>query len=75
MVVPLTIVAAERFRAMPKHSEKAATDALAAWMQRCQNFLPTPFPGHELMPLKLRPTGLAYGIEMDRPDYFLSNIF
>ena len=38
-------------------------------MQRCQNFLPTPLPGHELMPLKLRPTGLGSGIDKDRPDY------
>ena len=37
--------------------------------KRCQNFLPTPLPGHELMPLKLRPTGLGSGIDKDRPDY------
>jgi hypothetical protein len=39
------------------------------------NFLPTPLPGHELMPLKLRPTGLGSGRDKNRPDYFLSNIF
>jgi hypothetical protein len=33
------------------------------------------FRGDGLMALKLRPSGLGSGIDQDRPDYFLSNIF
>ena len=54
---------------MPKHSSKLATVPSLLGCKRCQNFLPTPLPGHELMPLKLRPTGLGSGIDKERPDY------
>ena len=49
--------------------EKNSYEVPAALDARCQNFLPTPLSGYELMRLTLRPTGLSSEIDKDRHDY------